>query len=90
MALVIADGLISQFLVKSSLGREINPLLGSLVGQPVFIALKVFGAALCAFILWDINKRRPRLALIATFCFIAVYGGIVLWNLASLFISKVQ
>ncbi|GAI92547.1 unnamed protein product [marine sediment metagenome] len=82
---VIADGLITQLLIRDGLAREGNPFLQPLVGEPGFIILKAAGALLCAFILWDIYRRFPRVAVIATWCFVAAYGVIVLWN-SSLFI----
>ena len=82
---VIADGLLTQGLVNGGLAREGNPFLKPLVGEVGFIALKAAGALLCAFILWDIYRRFPRVAVIATSCFVVAYGAIVLWN-SSLFI----
>ena len=88
VALVTMDGLISQFLIRSRLGREANPFIESLVGERMFIPLKVFGAILCAFILWDIHKRSPKLGLVATSVFVAIYTGIVIWNIALFLISR--
>lgn len=85
VALVILDGVLTQFLVNGGLAREGNPFLQPLVGEAGFIALKVAGALLCAFILWDVYKRLPKVAIIATWCFVAAYGVIVLWN-SSVFI----
>ena len=82
---VIADGLITQVLIRDGLAREGNPFLQPLVGGSGFIILKAAGALLSAFILWDIYRRFPRVAVIATWCFVAAYGVIVLWN-SSLFI----
>lgn len=58
-----------------------------LVGETTFLILKVVGVLLCAFILWDIYKRYPRLALIATSVFVVFYGGIVLWNSSLFFVA---
>ena len=82
---VVSDGLVTQVLVNGGLAREGNPLLQPLIGEAGFIVLKAAGALLCAFILWDIYRRCPRLAIISTWCFVAVYGAILLWN-SSLFI----
>ena len=82
---VILDGLLTQFLVNGGLAREGNPLLQPLVGEAGFIILKVVGALLCAFILWDVYRRFPKVAVIATWCCVVAYGAIVLWN-SSLFI----
>ena len=82
---VVSDGLLTQGLINGGLAREGNPILQPLVGEPGFIILKAAGALLCAFILWDIYRRFPRVAVIATWCFVGAYGVIVLWN-SSLFI----
>ena len=85
IGLEILDGVLSHFLIRGGLARESNPFLMPIVGGTTFLILKVVGVLLCAFILWDIYKRYPRLALIATSVFVAFYGGIVLWN-ATLFL----
>jgi len=78
---VISDGLITQFLVNGGHAREGNPFLQPLVGDVGFIALKAAGALICAFILWDVYRHFPRVALISTSLFLAFYVGIVFWNL---------
>lgn len=85
IVLVTADGLLTNSLLDGGLAREGNPLLEPLVGEFGFIALKIAGVLVCAFILWDVHRRYPRLALTATWCFVIAYAGIVLWN-SSLFI----
>ena len=82
----ISDGVLTHFLVELGLAREGNPFLLPLVGEPGFMALKVAGVLLCALILWDIYRRRPRLALMSTSCFVLGYGVIVLWNMSLLLI----
>ncbi len=78
----ISDGVLTHFLVELGLAREGNPFLLPMVGEPGFIVLKVAGVLLCALILWDIYRRRPRLALMSTSCFVLGYGVIVLWNMS--------
>ena len=85
VVLVVLDGFLTQGLVNGGLAREANPCLEPLVGHVGFIILKVVGALVCAFILWDVYRRFPRLAVTATWCCVAAYGAIVLWN-SSLFI----
>jgi hypothetical protein len=82
---VILDGLLTEFLLKQGVAREANPFLQPLVGDVGFMVLKVVGALLCAFILWDIYRRFPRVAVITTWIAVAGYGVIVLWN-TSLFL----
>jgi hypothetical protein len=89
VALVVSDGLITHFLVNRGLGQEGNPFLQTLVGETNFLVIKVLGVLLCALILWDIHRRRPKLALISSWCFVVLYAGIVLWNLCAFFISQV-
>lgn len=84
VALVISDGLLTQFLVTNGVAREGNPFLEPIVGEDVFMVLKVVGALLCALILWDVHRRFPKVALISTSCFVVGYGVIVLWNLSVL------
>ena len=75
----ILDGVTTQIALQSG-GRERNPFLLHVAGEPLFIVLKVAGATICALILWDVYKRYPRLALVFTLCCVTVYAGIVVWN----------
>lgn len=83
---VVLDGLLTELLINRGAAREINPFLQPLVGDIGFMLLKVFGALLCALILWDIYRRFPRVASIATWIAVVGYGVIVVWN-ASLFLT---
>jgi len=82
VVLTIADGVITNYLINSGLASEANPLMKNLAGDAGFIALKVVSAMVCAVILWDIYKRWPKAALVAIWCFIAVYAVIVSWNIS--------
>lgn len=84
--LVIADGLLTMFLVRSGIGHEGNPFLASWVGSNIFMLLKVAGVLLCAGILWDVYRQFPKLGTVATSCFAGAYGLIVTWNTAVYFI----
>ena len=80
VAFVIMDGILTQALIESGLAREGNPFLQPIVGEAVFIILKIVGALLCAFILWDVYRHFPRVGIIATLVSVIGYGGIVAWN----------
>ncbi len=80
VALVVADGIISQFLVNYQLGYEWNPFLQTLVGQDYFLLIKLAAALLCALILWDIHKTRPRAALASSLFSVVFYTVLVYWN----------
>ena len=85
VALVVLDGLLTNLLVNGGTAREGNPFLQPIVGEAGFLVLKVAGALICAFILWDVYRRFPRVGVIATWFAVVAYGGIVLWN-SSLFL----
>jgi hypothetical protein len=80
IAFIVLDGLQTELLISRGVAREANPFLQPLVGDIGFMILKVVGALLVAFILWDIYWRFPRVAVIATWVAVAGYGAIVLWN----------
>src|SRR4030067_512647 len=77
---VILDGILTEYLIDGGLAREGNPFLEPLVGNVGFILLKIVGSLLCAFILWDIYRRFPRVAVVAAWCCTAAYAIIVIWN----------
>jgi hypothetical protein len=81
VALVVADGLLSQFLIGSGLGTESNPFIAGWVSDSNFLYMKLAGALLCALILWDVYKSRHRLAILASLVFVTLYTGIVYWNI---------
>ena len=89
VALVVADGLISKFLVSHGFAREGNPLLQIWVGENIFLAIKLLGAFLIAIVLWDIYKHNPKLSYISTLCFVISYTAIVFWNLYAFFATQV-
>jgi hypothetical protein len=80
VALVVLDGVLTQYLVPTGAATESNPFLAPLIGENTFMILKVVGSILCALILYDIHRRYPRVAVIATWVAVAGYAAIVLWN----------
>jgi hypothetical protein len=80
IGLVILDGVLTEFLVGKGAAREANPILQPLVGDAGFIIIKVVGALVCAFLLWDVHRHFPRVGVIATWIAVAGYTAIVLWN----------
>jgi hypothetical protein len=75
------DALLTHFLVTRNLASEGN-FFCIYDCEPVFFAVKFFGALIAAFILWDISRRHRRLGLTAASCSVAAYSLIVLWNLS--------
>jgi len=82
LSLVVADGLISQYLIKNGLGHEANPFLKVLVMENDFLIIKMCSAILCVIILWNIARRLPRLIFIFSTCFVGLYTAILFWNIA--------
>ncbi len=80
VSLVVADGLITQFLIASGIAREGNPLLLNLLTAGNFMPIKIAGALLSGILLANMYRHQPKMALITSCCFIAVYTGIVYWN----------
>ncbi|MFC1860806.1 DUF5658 family protein [Chloroflexota bacterium] len=79
--LIVADGLLTEFLVTNGHALEVNPFLQSWIGQDLFLAIKVSGAFLATLLLWIKYNTRPKLTYIITVAFLAFYMSIVFWNL---------
>ena len=88
VVLIIADGLISDFLVRSGLGREGNPFIQGIVGQTSFLSTKVLAALLGGLLLWRVFCRHPKLGRISIIFFVVVYTAILWWNLTMFFIAQ--
>lgn len=58
---IVADGLITQFLVTGGHAVEANPFLRAWVGHDLFLTIKVSGAFLATLLLWIRYNARPRL-----------------------------
>jgi hypothetical protein len=84
---VVLDGILTEFLVGGGIAKEGNPFLQPLVGDIGFMILKIVGSAICAFILWDIYRHFPKLAVIAAWIATIGYGMIVLWNASLLILA---
>ena len=88
LSLVVADGIITQFLIKSGIGYEGNPFLKVLVTESNFLVIKMCGAITCVLILWNIAKRSPRLIFILSLCLVTLYTTLLFWNIAVFLILR--
>lgn len=79
--LIVADGLLTKFLVTNGHALELNPFLQAWVGQELFLAMKVSGAFLVTSLLWIKYNTKPKLIYTTTAVFLAFYTSIVFWNL---------
>jgi hypothetical protein len=87
VSFVVLDGLLTEYLIASGGAREANAFLAPLVGQGIFMLLKIFGSLLCALVLWDIYTRHQKLATIAGWIAVVGYGLIVVWNTGLCFLT---
>jgi len=84
---IVADGLITQFLVTGGYGLEANPFLRAWVGHGWFLVIKVAGAFLATLLLWINYNKRPRAVYTITVVFLVFYTVIVFWNLFVCFLA---
>ena len=84
-AAIVADGVITRFLVYNEFAREGNPFLEYWVLDDKFLTIKILGGLLAAMYLWSIYRRHPKLSVCFSSMFLSGYTFIVLWNLLILF-----
>ena len=80
-AAVVADGVITKFLVHNGFASEGNPFLKHWVLEDKFLSIKILGGLLAVFYLWGINRRHPKLSICFSSILLAGYTFIVGWNL---------
>jgi len=81
VAAIVADGVITRFLVLNGLAVEGNPFLRSWVREDAFLAIKLLGGLIAALYLWSIYRRHPKLSIICSSVFLTAYTFIIFWNL---------
>ena len=87
-SLVVADAIISNFIVRSEVGIEGNPFIQSIVGQTSFVFLKLSAALYSSLILWRVFKQHRRLGLASIILFVMVFTAILWWNLGIWFVGQ--
>ncbi len=81
LAAVVADGVITKYLVLNGFADEGNPFLHFWVGEDVFLTIKLLGGLLATLYLWSIYRRHPKLSIGCSSLFLAAYTCIIFWNL---------
>ena len=81
LAAIVADGVITRFLVRNGFAHEGNPFMIYWVAEDKFLSLKILGGLLAALYLWGIYRRHPRLSIYFSSIFLTGYMFIVFWNL---------
>jgi hypothetical protein len=87
MGLMLADGTISEFIVRAGLGRESNPVMRFFLASGSFMPVKIAGALLAALLLSGMYRRNSKTAIKAAWLFVSVYTVIVFWNVGGLLLS---
>ena len=86
--LVVADGLITEFLVTNGHASEVNPFLQAWVGHDSFLAIKVSGAFLATLLLWIKYNTNPKLIYIFTGGLLTIYTSIVFMSLFTFLVIR--
>ena len=81
LAAIVADGVITKFLVLNGFADEGNPCLRFWVGEDAFLTVKLLGGLLAALYLWSIYKRHTKLSICCSSLFLTAYTSIIFWNL---------
>ncbi|MFC2033078.1 DUF5658 family protein [Chloroflexota bacterium] len=80
-AAIVADGIITRFLVYNGLAQEGNPFLVYWLLEDKLLSIKILGGLLAALYLWGIYRRHPKLSVCFSSIFLTAYTFIVFWNL---------
>ncbi len=89
VSLVLADGVITEYIVNSGLGTEGNPLLQDIISAGTLMPIKIATAVLSAVLLGLISQRLPKGAALVSWSFIAIYTLILYWNLVTILLSSI-
>ena len=82
---VVADGIITNYLVSTGRAFEGNPFLQFWVGHDDFLTIKFLGGLLASLYLWSMFRRNSDLSIgLSSLCLIA-YTFILFWNLLIVF-----
>ena len=87
-SLVVADSLITKFLVTNGHALEVNPFLQAWVGQELFLPIKVSGSFLALLLLWIKYSAKPKAVYTITSVFLILYTVVVFWNLSVFLITQ--
>ena len=80
-AVIIADGIITNYLVQGKFAREGNPFLEYWVVEDKMLLIKILGGLLAALYLWNIYRRHPKIAVLFSSLFLLSYIVIISWNI---------
>jgi hypothetical protein len=82
---IVADGVVTNYLVFNGLAFEGNPFLRFWVGHDDFLTIKFLGGLLASLYLWSMFRRYPNLSIGFSSLCLAAYTFILFWNLLIIF-----
>jgi Domain of unknown function (DUF5658) len=88
VVLVVADGLITRFIINNRLGAEANVFLQSWVQSDSILIIKLVGSVLAALILWRLYLRNHKTGWILTSFFASAYFLIIIWNFIVIYVMR--
>ena len=82
--LMLSDGIMTDFFVRSGLVNEGNRLVEPLVADGSFLLLKIAGVIICGLALWWLYRRFSKAAMFAASGISVFYAMVITWNLGVL------
>lgn len=79
-AAIVADGIITRFLVHNGFAQEGNPFLIYWVVEDKLLSIKILGGLLAILYLWSVYRRHPKLSISFTSVSLIGYIFILCWN----------
>jgi hypothetical protein len=80
-AAIVADGIITRYLVHNGFALEGNPIMEQWVVEDKLLSVKILGGLLAAIYLLSVYRKHPKLSIVFTSIFLAGYLLIICWNL---------
>ena len=80
-ALIVADGVITEFAINNDVGYEANPFLADMLDSPSFFLFKLLGAVLVILFLRNVSKKHYKVGLTSSCIAVLLYVIVVFWNL---------
>jgi hypothetical protein len=88
VVLVVADGMVTRFVIKNRLGAEGNVFLQDWVQSDSILILKLVGSSLAALILWRLYLKSHKMGWILTSFFASAYLLIIIWNIIVIYVVR--
>ena len=88
VVLVVADGMVTRFVIKNQLGAEANVFLQDWVQSDSILILKLVGSSLAALILWRLYLKSHKMGWILTSFFASAYLLIIIWNIIVIYVVR--